>query len=242
MTSCIQYLHKSNVPIAIENKDIAPYNASTMPTKQFLSKQHIIDCLRAHYHIEVVSLTLIPLGADLNADVYKAVAKDKSSYFVKLKHGFQHDVGTTIVQLLYDSGIQSLIPSVKTIQGHSTQRIDDYILIVYPFIEGQDGFSRALTDAEWLTLGKTLRQIHDMDVPEFIKPKIRQENYSSQWRDSLRALYVHIEATPFGENVGQKFLAFMKNHFLTIQRLVDRAEQLAEMIQNDSPPLCTVSF
>lgn len=47
----------------------------------------IIDCLQAYYDINVVTLTLLPLGADTNASVYKAETQDKYSYFVKLKRG-----------------------------------------------------------------------------------------------------------------------------------------------------------
>ena len=139
-----------------------------MPVKQSLSDQRIIDCLHAHYGIEVVTLTFLPLGADMNASVYKAAAQDNSSYFVKLKRGHHHDIGIAIVELLHDAGIQQIIPPVKTIHGRPTQSIDDFTLIVYPFIEGQDGFSRTLTDEQWLTLGKTLRQVHEIDVPSSI--------------------------------------------------------------------------
>ena len=68
-----------------------------MPVKQSLSDQRIIDCLNADYGIEVVTLTFLPLGADMNASVYKAEAQDQSSYFVKLKRGHHHDIGITIV-------------------------------------------------------------------------------------------------------------------------------------------------
>lgn len=206
-----------------------------MLVKQSLSDQRIIDCLQAHYGIKVVTLTFLPLGADANASVYKAETQEKSSYFVKLKRGHHHDMGIAIVQLLHKVGIQQIIPPVKTIHGHPTQSIDDFTLILYPFIEGQDGFTCALTDEQWLTLGKTLRQIHEVDVPLSIKQRIRQEAYSSKWREIVWSLYAHIEAKPTGDKIALKLLVFMKKNILTIQRLVDRAEQLAQILQNESP-------
>ena len=172
-----------------------------MLVKQFLSDQRIIDYLHAHYAIEVVTLTFLPLGADINASVYKAEAQDKSSYFIKLKRGHHHDIGIAIVQLLHHVGVQQVIPPVKTIHGNPTQSIDDFTLIVYPFIEGQDGFSRTLTDDQWLTLGKTLRQIHEINVPSSIKHQIRQETYSSKWRKVVRSLYSHIKGKPTGDEI-----------------------------------------
>ena len=143
-----------------------------MIEKQSLSEQLIISCLNTHYGIEVATLTFLPLGADMNASVYKAQTHDKTSYFVKLKHGHHHDISVEIVELLHDAGIQEIIPPIKTILGQSTQRIEDFTLIVFPFIEGQNGFSRNLTDNQWLKLGKALRQVHEIDVP----PSIQNES------------------------------------------------------------------
>lgn len=206
-----------------------------MLVENLLSDQSITDCLCTHYGIKIVTLTCLPLGADSNASVYKVEAQDKSTYFVKLKRGHHHDIGITIVQLLHDVGIQQIIPPIKIIQGHVTQSIDDCTLILYPFVEGQDGFTRALTDEQWLTLGKTLRQVHDINVPLSLKKQIRQEDYSPKWRDIVRALYPHIEAQPTGDRVALQLQEFMKKNILTIQRLVNRADQLAQTLQNESP-------
>ena len=67
-------------------------------------------------------------------------------------------IGVAILALLHDEGIQQIIPPFKTSQGQLTQYIDEFTLIVYPFIENMDGFSRILTDDRWVTLGKLLRK------------------------------------------------------------------------------------
>ncbi len=206
-----------------------------MLIKQSLSEQHIIDCLHTAYGIKVVTLTFLPLGADMNASVYKAKAQDQLFYFIKLKHGHHHDISVDIVRLLHAVEIQQIILPVKTIHGQSTQRIGDFTLIVYPFIEGHNSFNSLLTNEQWLTLGKALRQVHDCDVPSSIQHRIRRETYSSQWREIVRSLYTHIEAEPSGDEIALKLLAFMKKNMLALRRLVDQAEQLAQMIQHESP-------
>ena len=125
--------------------------------KHTLSPQFIINCLNACYGIEVAELTFLPLGADMHASVYKAQTHDQRSYFVKLKRGHHHDIGIAIVELLHDAGIKQIIPPVKTILGQSTQYIEDFTLIVYPFINGQDGFSSNLTDDQWIKLGNSVK-------------------------------------------------------------------------------------
>lgn len=203
--------------------------------EQPLSNQRIIDCLNTDYGIKVTRLTFLPIGADMNASVYKAEARDQSSYFIKLKRGHHHDISATIIALLHDAGIQQIIPPIKTNDGQPIQHIDDFTLIVSPFIEGQDGFSRALTDGQWVTLGKVMRQIHEIEVPPSVQLKIRHEDYSPKWRKAVRSLYDHIESKPSTDEVSSKLMTFMKNHAAVIQRLVDRAEQLSKQIQDQLP-------
>lgn len=206
-----------------------------MIEKQPLSDQHIIDCLNTHYGIKVATLTFLPLGADINASVYKAEAHDQSSYFIKIKRGHHHDISATIIALLYDAGIQQIIPPIKTNSGQPIQHIGDFTLIVSPFVEGQDGFSRDLTSDQWITLGKVMRQIHNIDVPSSIQRIIRRETYSPKWREVVRSLYTHIESAPSIDEISFKLMTFMKDHAAIIHGLVDRAEQLCQQIQNQSP-------
>ena len=206
-----------------------------MIEKQPLSEQRIIDCLNTNYGIKVARFTFLPLGADLNASVYKAETHDQSSYFIKLKRGRHHDISATIIALLHDVGIQHIIPPIKTTLGKSIQYIDDFTLIVSPFVEGQDGFNRDLTDDQWITLGKAMKQIHEIDVPLSIQHMIRREDYSPKWREAVRFLYAHIESEPSGDEIALKLIAFMKKHSATIHRLVDRATQLEKQIQDQLP-------
>lgn len=171
----------------------------------------------------------------MHASVYKAQTHNQSSYFVKLKRGHHHDISTTIIELLCNSGIQQIIPILKTIRGQATQRIDDFTLTVSPFVDGRNGFNRDLTDDQWYTLGKVMRQIHEINVPLSIQAKISQETYSPKWRQTVRSLYSLIDSEPNGDMIAINLLTFMKQHRAAIHRLVDRAEQLAQKAQDQSP-------
>lgn len=207
-----------------------------MIEKQSISDQCIIDCLNTDYGIKVATLTFIPLGADMDASVYKAETHDQSSYFIKLKRGHHHDIGAIIQLLLHGAGIPQIISPIRTNHGQPTHHIDDFTLIVYPFIEGQDGFSCDLTNDQWITLGKALKQVHEFHLPPLIKNQIKQESYSSKWREAVRSIYTHIDAEPrVADDIALKLLTFMKEQRGTIQRLVNRAEQLGQKIQKQSP-------
>lgn len=202
-----------------------------MIEKSPLLEQNVIDCLKIKYDIDVSTLTFLPLGADMDACVYRAETTSKASYFVKLKRGYHHDISAIILTLLYNAGIGNIIPIVKTTRGKTTQRMDDYTLMVFPFIDGCDGFSQHLTDEQWLTLGKVMRQIHEINVPLSIQAEIQRESYMPKWREAVRSLYPLMESEPRGDAIAINLLVFMKKHKTVIHQLVDRAEQLANMVQ-----------
>ncbi|MCH9630433.1 MAG: Stress response kinase A [Chlamydiia bacterium] len=192
----------------------------------------ITERLSCDYNIKVKELLFLPLGADTDALTYKAQSFDGLSYFVKLKQGHHSDVGIEVLKLLQNAGVKQVIPPIKTIHGESTQIFHDYTLIVYPFIEGQNGFSNALTEEQWTLLGKALKQMHELKVPKSIKSKIRKETYTSKWRNSVRSSISQIDDITATDDVALKLQKFMKMNMPTIQKLLDYAESLSEKLQN----------
>jgi spectinomycin phosphotransferase len=203
-----------------------------MIENHFLSDQFIINCLYAIYGIKVAALTCLPLGADIDAAVYKAQTEDQSSYFVKLKCYSDGDISAALQLLLHNAGIKEIIAPIKTGDGKSIYHTNDFMLVVYPFIEGKDGFHVALTDDQWITFGKALRQVHELQLPSSIKGQIKQENYSSPWPEAVQDIYKRIdEGLSVTDQTASKLLMFFKEHKKTIQCLIDRAEELEKKIK-----------
>lgn len=197
--------------------------------------ESIIHCLNANYGISATVLTLLPLGADMNASVYKAETQSSQSYFVKLKRGHRYDMSVAILTLLQASGIQQIIPPIKTTNDELAQHVNDFTLTVYPFVSGQNGFCYNLTTNQWIALGKVLRQVHEFDVPSSVKDLIRKETYSDKWRKAVRSLYSHVDRNLNGDETALKLQSFMREYRTVIHHLVDRAEALSKKIQEQSP-------
>ncbi|MBS0649244.1 MAG: aminoglycoside phosphotransferase family protein [Verrucomicrobia bacterium] len=184
------------------------------------------------YGIEVTELTCLPIGADINASIYRAESQDGTSYFIKIKRG--RDVTGPIIELLWKAGIQQIIPPINNLKGQLTQNLGDLTLIVYPFVQGQNGFHQELTDDQWILLGKTLRQIHGIDVPSPIQKQIRREDYSPKWRKTVRSL-LERKNVPANNEIAIKLWRFIQENIQTIHHLVDRAEELGQKAQKLSP-------
>ncbi len=206
-----------------------------MEEKYASLQQDIIHRLYTDYNLEVTLLTRLLIGADMNAVVYKAESYDGASYFIKLRMGHTDDISLSILPLLHTAGVQQIIPPISTKSGNTRSLLRENTLIVYPFIPGQDGFSRPLSNTQWMTLGKALRQVHEYRVPSSVLNRLRRETYSNTWRMTVRSLYTHLDTEPNCDTTGLKLLKYMKTHRNTIHCLVDRAEALSHKIQKLSP-------
>lgn len=199
-----------------------------------LLEKRIIECLNTCYAIEATSLIPLSIGADMNASVYKAQGPNQKSYFVKLKCGRNHDQGMAILEFLHQEGIPHIIPPVKTSQGSSSQHIDEYTLIVYPYIEHQNGFHQTLKEEQWMVLGRVLRRVHELNIPTAIQHQIGKENYSPKWRDFVRTLWDHINVKQKKNHLADKLIQFMEEHKKEIDRLLDTAELLGKNMPKES--------
>lgn len=203
--------------------------------KPSLTHHQIVGCLNSSYGIEVTSLAPLSLGADMSSSLYKAQTKGQACYFVKLRGGLQNEVNATIVKLLHEATLEHVIPPLKTRSGSLSQKLDDFTLYLYPFMEGKDGLNRKLTEAQWIELGKTLKQVHEFKIPHHILPSIRRETYPSKWREAVCTFENHMTQKYQSNPISQAFLSFLKLHWTTIQRLVERAKQLCQQVKGKSP-------
>lgn len=195
------------------------------------SLNNLIDCLKVNYRLDVKSIIPLSGGADINASLYKAQTPDHS-YFLKLKKGDEKAFSFALMDLLRESGIQEIIPPLKTIDGSSFLQIEDFNLVIFPFIEGVNGFSQKLTGKQWTSFGKALRRVHDFDVPPSLIRGIRKETYSSKWRQLVRLFYsAPRKESPEKDHLALKFLSIMNRNRAVIEDLIDRASELSTKVK-----------
>jgi spectinomycin phosphotransferase len=194
----------------------------------------IIHCLRACYGLETATLELLSLGADRNVSVYKAESADHKVYFVKIRRGPFSEAHVEVMTLLQQAGVKEIISPIRTREGKQAQQVNGFTLIVYPFIEGRNGFNCSLSDQQWIQLGKILRRIHEIKVPKTVQKHIRIENFSSKWSDAVRSLCNQIDGE--SDEVGTEFREFLKERKEVIERLLDRAERLSKKLEAQSFP------
>ena len=202
-----------------------------MLEKPDIPDELITSCSEEEYRLRVTQLTFLPLGADQSTAVYRVVPDDGTAYFLKLRKGFD-EISVTIPLFLKTQGIQAIIVPFETKSKQLWADLGDFKLILYPFIEGKDGFDMELSDHHRQSLGLALKGIHTAQVPPELKRLIPKETFSPQWRESVRSLQSQVENKTFDDPTAAKLAEFMKSKQTEISHLVERAEGLASELQS----------
>jgi len=206
-----------------------------MLEKPDLHNEELIACLQAEYGLINPQVEFLPLGADQNTAVYRAVVSDQTQYFVKLRRGIFDETSVTLPRYLSDQGIHQIIAPLVTKPGQLWASLGDFTVILYPYVEGQDGYEVNLSDHHWVELGQALKRIHSVTLPAAMAGRIKREMYPSHGRETVRKFLGRVQKDTFDESVAAKLAAFINTKCKTINDLVNRAERLAQALQANTP-------
>jgi len=206
-----------------------------MLEKPDLQAETILACVQAEYGLAAAQVEFLPLGADLNTAVYRVVTENDTPYFLKLRGGVFDETSVELPKFLADQGIRQVIAPLATQAGRLWANLDAYKTILYPFIEGRNGYEVNLTDRIWAVFGAALKAIHTTVLPPALARRISREAYSPQGRETVKAFLDRVEVEPFEEPVAVNMAAFLQSRRTEILDLVGYAERRARALQGRSP-------
>ena len=214
-----------------------------MLEKPAIPDQHILTCLQVEYGLESAQVTFLPIGADINTAVYRVDAANGTPYFLKLRKGSFDPITVEVPLLLKTQGSgancganggavsAATIAPLETRAGRLWGSLEPYTLILYPFVEGRDGYQVALSDRQWIDFGAVLRGVHETQVPGSLATRIPRETFSAQYRDQARLYLAQAQMNRFDEPVAARLAAFMRARRDTIAHMLARCDQLARALQ-----------
>jgi spectinomycin phosphotransferase len=200
-----------------------------------LEEVKIVACLQNEYGLPVIAVTFLPLGADVNTAVYRVVAGDTTPYFLKLRRGTFDEISVALPKFLSDQGIKQIIPPLATRTGQLWANLASLTTILFPFVEGHNGYEVHLTDHHWAEFGTALKRIHSAEVPPALVSRIRRETYSPQGRETVKTFLARMEDEVFDDPIAIELATFLKSKRVEVLDLVERAEQLALALQAQPP-------
>ncbi len=206
-----------------------------MLVKPDLQDENIVTCLQNEYGFTGAQVVFLPLGADLNTAVYRAITEDELTYFVKLRQGLFDETSVTLPKFLGDLGIRQIIAPLVTKTGQLWANLEAFTVIVYPFVDGHDGYQVKMSAQHWGEFGAALKSIHAAEIPSSLTNRIRRENYSPQWRNMVKEFLARFEDEIYDDSVAQRLATVLRSRRDVVLDLVSRADQLASLLQVRSP-------
>lgn len=200
-----------------------------------LSDDLLAASLRDAWGVRVVDLTFLPLGADINTAVYRAVADDGTPWFAKLRRSAFDGTTVRILQHLREHGIEQIIAPDSTRAGALWTHVGDFAVTLYPFVTGQNAVERSLSDDHWHILGAALRQLHAMKLPPELAAQLPQEAFSSSFRERVQEFQDRAERDTFDDPVASHLATLLRANCDPIDRLLARADELAALLRSRAP-------
>lgn len=202
-----------------------------MLTAPDIPDEKIAACVQDAFGLRVAQIAFLPLGADVNTAVYRAVAEVGTPYFAKLRRGDFDEVAVLLPRFLRDRGAEQIIAPLATRSGRPWADLDAFKVILYPFVEGHNGYEIDLSDDHWVVLGGALRRIHTAVVPSALAGCIPEETYSPRWRNRARSFLERVENTESADPAARELAAFLKARRAEVLDLIGRAGRLAQGLQ-----------
>jgi spectinomycin phosphotransferase len=205
-----------------------------MLEKPDLQDARIADWLLDHYGLRIVEVEFLPTGYQ-NTAAYRVVAEDNKSYFLKLRRDVFEEASVTLPVSLRDLGLRQIITPIATQSRQYWAYLDDFNVILYPFVDGYNAFKFPLTEYQWIDFGSAVKRIHSTLLPPELSGHIQHETYSREWSEQVRVLLERAQKDNFDEPVAAQLAVFMTTKANEILYLVRMAEQLSQILQMQTP-------
>jgi spectinomycin phosphotransferase len=211
-----------------------------MLEKPDLPDTDILSTLTGEFSLAVDRLVFIPRGTDRKTAAYRAELEDGRAFFVKLRRGEFDWISPALTRYLEHGGVGHVIAPVANKTGALWTKVDGYALIVFPYVEGQDGYEKELSDDQWREVGRVVRRLHGTDLPESLRHRIRRETYDPHWRQVLRTYLERSTLDARLDPITGELCALLSRFRPQILDLANRAESLAHTLRSMrlTPVLC----
>ena len=199
-------------------------------------EERLRACLQDHYDLFPLTLEFLPLGLDYNAGVYRVVSKQETAYLLKVTSRPLYEPRCLVPRYLNDQGITSVVAPVPTRSGSLWARVEEWTVIVYPFIDGDTSWT-GMTDEQWRKVGTIFQRIHQVMLPPFFE-SLREETFDpteyARWIRVFEAQ--HAQAPDYGSGSSRALRSCWMAHQPTIHTVVTSLEKLAGVLQSRTLP------
>jgi spectinomycin phosphotransferase len=200
-----------------------------------ISEDRLQACLLDEYNLSTMSLEFLPRGLDFKAGVFRVVSKHGVPYLLKVTSRPLYEPGFRVPRYLWDQGITSVIAPIPTKSHTLWTKLEDWTLIVYPFVDGDTSWT-GMTNEQWKVVGNIFKRIHNIRLKPESFSSLRKETFDPteyiQWIRDFESQHLLIRQ---GKNEIELALrdSWAKNQS-TIHTAVTYLEKLAAVLQSQT--------
>ena len=200
-----------------------------------IDEEEIKFVLRETYGIRAKTLEFMALGADLNTAVFRVVSDEQKIFFLKLRKNDFRSESVEIPAYLFKRGMKQVIPVISTRSGKLWTEFPPYVMILYPFIEGKDGFETNMTEKQWVEFGSVLKRFHCSKFSEAKTKNIQYEDYAPRWRNSVLSFLNRFSEETFHDPISYETSEILNGKYIEIKELVNKTETYAQKLITNQP-------
>lgn len=188
----------------------------------------VIACIESQHGIDIAQFEPLDSGADPDAAVYRLVSSRAERWFLKVIRGEVPGRLLAVAHWLASSrSMQVVAPIALPATGALALPCQGCTLVLYPYLEGVDGWSTTLSQSQWQALGASLRALHDSELPEHLAAGLARETFSDRWRRRLIDFLDGSRRPAPSDPAAKGLAALLRDRRGPIEALSHRAGQLA---------------
>lgn len=202
-----------------------------MIEKPNISNEKLIFSLNENYSIQATDIEFLPIGNDPSAFAYRVETENQTIFFLKLKKGHSNFAGLSVPHFLKDNGIRQVISPLLTKRQELSVEVDEFTLILYPFIKGSEAMEIGLTNSQWTELGSALKRIHTTHLTNNILQFIRRESFIPKWNESVKVFHQRVNIQEYDDPYQSQLALFWKEKSEIIGTIIERIEEIGTRLQ-----------
>jgi spectinomycin phosphotransferase len=202
-----------------------------------IPEKRLRACLQEHYDLSPVTLEFLPRGHDYNAGVYRVVNKQGASYLLKATSRPLYEPSCLVPGYLNRHGITSVIAPIPTLSNVLWTKLENWTVIVYPFIDGDTSLT-GMTNEQWKQTGAVFKQIHQVPLAAEGFESLRKETFDpTAYIRRIRDFDAqHLAARLGGRDASRALRASWLAHQPTIHAALNSLERPAAVLRSRPVP------
>ncbi|MEE4195663.1 MAG: phosphotransferase [Anaerolineae bacterium] len=209
-------------------------NGGILRYSKDLQKADIIACLLSSYHIPIIDIQALSLGADFSTNVYCGTTKSGQTYFVKVRKWNFQENSVRLLDFLHENGVAHILPPIRTQDGNLWHQKDECFLTVFPYVKGVNGVEQPLTTAQFNEFGRMIKQVHSLTLSPTVDRRMKREEYSPHFSDRLSTILDTLDLFP-DNGLRIELILFLREKERELRRVLTRTKHLRESILSDPP-------